>query len=248
MFNFSSLCPNSKFSLISSDTQTLGECFLATCILAPASLLFLIANFHVLITSPGISRRYESRLIQAVRLLSFTLLFISIVQIYLAYFRDTSREISIEDSAVLTTQAVVQVSLTLHFFNVMNKNVFTKYPIKLLVTFSLFTTASLIQLINRTYLRPAYNSIEFISGSVYCLAEVFYMALALFTFSDQFRTNNPYLFSSLETRVNVQGDDSEFLIHEEESASETEEAASEEDLANYFSYLTFNWLKPVMNK
>jgi len=126
---------------------------------------------------------------------------------------------------------------------------FTKYPIKLLVAFALFTLVNSIQFTNDTYLRPNFESLEFLLGLSYCLFETVYIVVALFTFSSRFKDNNTYLFRSLvEVRVNIQGEDSEFLVQEEEESVGQEEAISEEDMANYYSYLNMSWLKPVMEK
>ena len=138
MINFTDLCPNSTFSFIISDTQTLGQCFIDTCILIPVSLLFILVNVHTLSTSHNLSRQYKNHTIRAIRLLAFKLMSISLFQIFQKYFRENSATIFISDGTSLIYDLFQIISLILHFFNVMNKNVFAKYPIKLLIAFVYF--------------------------------------------------------------------------------------------------------------
>lgn len=244
MFNFSNLCSNSSFLIINPNSQTFGQCFLDTCILIPSSFLFTIVNAYILGTTQSVSRQYSNTIISIIRFVAFQLLILSLIQIFNNYFWNYP-EFSIADTTTLIIDLYGIAALALHLCNVMNKNIFTRYPIKLIIAIMVFTAGNIIQLLNRIYLEHNYKSLKFILKTSLVCSEVLYIVLVLFTLTRAFGLKNPYLVNSRCRNVHVQDTDKHMLIEDDD---ENETDKSEEDLADYFSYLTFEWLKPVMEK
>lgn len=239
MFNFSNLCPNGSFQILNQDTETLGDCFVNTCILTPSSFVFCLINIYVAATSTDISRQLKKWTLTLMRLLIFLLIAISSGQISLKYLRP-STQVTKADTTSLIADIYQWISLVLHFHNAMNKNLFANlYPIKLLIGLFYFALANSIGAFNQLYSRNDYRSVDSILMLAYFALQGLYLTVILSTYFKGFRLEK----RRNTTQVNIQDTDTENLLQESDISDK-----SEEDLANYMSYITFGWLKPVMEK
>ena len=244
MFNFSDVCPNGTFQIINQYTETLGDCFVNACILIPSSLIFSLINIYLIATSADISRKLKNCTLTLMRFIVFLLVAISSVQICLKYLKP-SAQITISDSTSLIADSYQFISLVLHFYVVMNKNLFVNlFPIKLLCSLFHFTIAKSISSFNQFYFESNYKSVDSILMLNFFVLQGVYLILILTTYFPSFK-----LEKKLITQVNIQDTDTEHFIADSNGHVDTEtEVKSEEDLANYISYITFKWLKPVMEK
>lgn len=239
MYNFSSLCPNGSFQILNQDTETLGDCFVNTCILTPSNFVFCLINIYVAATLTDISRQLKKWTLTIMRFVVFFLIAISSAEFSLIYLMP-STHVTKADATNLIADLYKWIALVLHFYNVMNKNLFVNlYPIKLLCGLFYFAIANSIGAFNQLYSRNDYRSVDSMLMLAFFVLQMVYLIVILTTYSTGFKLER----RQHDTQVNIQNTDTENLLQESDGSDE-----SEEDMANYISYITFSWLKPVMEK
>nr|UOU03344.1 ATP-binding cassette subfamily C10 [Brachionus rubens] len=205
--------------------RTLNECHLNVYLLVPCYLIFSIINSYHLGSSYDLSRNTRQPLLKFIRFISFILLTISLVDVFTKYFINLNGNNEHHQVEQIIADSFRLVSFTVHSFLVFNKNLFRpKFPIKLLISITLVLISNGINFYN------SFNHLtEFKVLNLYQKVNIILLANNTFFLT-------VYLF---------------FIILTYRSTSHFEhlvDEPSEEDKANYFSYLTFEWLKPVMVK
>ena len=232
MFNFNlmkCLCFNDTIIFKSATLFVINECFLQFVLLIPISIIFLTVNSYQYGCNKQLSRHITSIQLKIYRLLA-TLLTISLaIKLIITYFvYDIDYEIS---SIVLINDLLQLISSLFHLNLLFNKSIFKnldfrKYPIGLTCTSILLLLAHLVtflnQLLKYIYFTQSYNQLvltHLILNGFYCSISLIYVLFIL-------------LFYKLKVR----------------SQAQARNLVSEEDKANYISYLTFDWLQNVMSK
>ena len=233
MFIFNILCSNGTLEVIDERTNILGKCFLDTCLLVPFYSIFATVNVYILASENNLSRKVNDFNINSMRILTFLLFFVSLIEIFMKYFW-VSKLVDSE-SVMLVSDLYLFISLGIHFFVVLNKNIFCFFPIKLMISLTFFLVVNLVKFINLFYqrkLRLETNDIFFMEGIFNGLLVLYF----IFVILNYKKPNLPFQILEAST---------ENLIQEEDVNNDI---YSEEDSANYFSYLTVSWLKPLMEK
>lgn len=145
-------------------------------------------------------------------------------------------------SISLITDLYQLCSFAIHTVILFNKSVFVSYPIYLLVSFAALTITNFVYFINFLFLNlnniksfnlNSYEKFNFISLLSFNLFLFVYNIIIIFSLSNKKckKSFQVIEYDNVECYV-----DNNRLVKTE----------SEEDKANYFSYLTFGWLKPIM--
>jgi hypothetical protein len=263
-FDLNAICINdSKFSIIDEKTQTLKECFINTFIFIPVYIQFAVLSGYALGVHVSISHNFTAKPIGLVRILSVLMLLLIFVNLAVKYFGPVNNQESIESIFLLITDTFKFTSFFLYGIVIFNKNVFFdptnrslfKHPKKLSISFLLVVLGNLVKLINDSYAFFNFNS----SGSsfwnrfnlgctvalnIFLVAHLF-VILVLFTNKCK---KTPAVRRIINVSIN--NDDQSQIINQvqEEVEPFLIKETSEEDDSNYFSYLTFNWLHPLMKK
>jgi len=236
MINFSDLCPNSTFYIYSSETQSLGDCFLQTALLIPANVVFSILSGFLLGSSPDISRHVKLGCLHTMRLIACLLLLIRLISTFVRYFVFSSTPSAIS----LISDLYELFALSIYSIVLFNKQVLIYfYPFYILIAFILLSIANLISFVNfcfvnlnqiRTFNFETNGKFTFISlllFNVLLISNVFTLWVCLI------RLKKPTKRITNETEPLIQT---------------KSESKAEEDQANYLSYLMFGWLQPIMVK
>ena len=239
--DLNSLCPNGSFYIIDYESQSLSDCFINTVLLTPSYLLFAILNAFLFGFSADISRHYSFCSIKLLRLISFLLALISLANIFAKYFVDDFYD----PNAItfpLITDCFQLFSLCLHSLVVFNKSIFFN-PCFLVFSLLILLLTNLVSFLNYSYLNwtristfnlSSYEKFTFFYLLTYNLLLVVYNCILLISLSNKnYRAKLVKQYEELDPPIEIQ--------------TKTESGA-EEDKANYLSYLTFKWLKPVMMK
>lgn len=236
-----SLCPNGSFHLIDSESQSLGDCFVNTVLLMPSYLLFSLVNGFLIGYSTDLSRHYRFFSIRLMRFVSFLFVLLSLISVFVKYFLDDYFDLN-----SITFPLIVDIyqlfAFSLHSLLIFNKSVFSFNPSCLLVSFLILFLTNLVSFINYSYL----NWTKLSTFDLNSLEKFTFFNLASLNFL--LLVYNLTLFVSLSNKKCrarlVKNNYAELNTNE---ASKIDSRA-EEDKANYLSYLTFEWLKPVMIK
>ena len=203
-------------------------------LLIPSYLMFTVCNSYLLARSRDLSRHYRHCAISLLRFVSFSLVFVSLVSVYLKYFYSKTFAIDTNDPAELSTNIISDVyqllAFSLHFLVVLNKAVFAPYPLGLLFSLCFVLLANAVYSA-REWRANWYELIDLNSFDQIQLGVLFVVDVLLFTY---FLVMIAVSFKSLSNDISYQQ-----LRNDSES---------EEDQANYLSYLTFGWLQPIMVK
>ena len=274
MFDLNLICYNQTFSILDADTQSLKDCFINSFLLAPIYLIFAILNGYILGSSTDLSRHFKHISIRLIRYLSTILLAIILVDVFAKYFISLpGNELNTDQASSSTFSFIISdlyklASFSIHVVVVLNKNIFSYYPKKLLALFLALTLFNAVNLINYFYQRFSIQNHKFndlnqfekynvVSLSLYNLFLCFYLLVVFLNYTKTCRVGNKLPKREVNQAentenlrfesLNVNNNDNE-LDNSRPSVSVKSESNSEEDKANYLSYMTFSWLQPVMDK
>lgn len=234
MLNLASICQNGTFVVLDERTATISECFLHTFILVPFYSIFAVVNVYILASANDISRKINAFHINLIRILTFVLLIVSLIDIFNNFFMPAS--LSNSETMVLVSSLYRFVSLGIHFFNVLNKNIFIFFPIKLMISLTCLLLVNIVNFINLFYQRKHLKLYEILEASFTGVLFLYFLTIIT-------------TYKKTRLVVQISETSTENLIQEEEEEDHVHnDLRSEEDHANYFSYLTIGWLKPVMEK
>ena len=242
------LCPNGVIRVLDYETQTLNECFINVALSIPSYTLFAILNGFTLGATHNIPRKLNHIAISLFRISSSILLALSISFNFAKYFLNLEgNDEKFETAAAPISSDLFQLfAFSLHTTILLNKNIFARYPISLFVSFFLVTITNLISLVNLIYLHrneiqtdslSEYLQLKIVYQVLFCAALVFYCVIALLSLTlRKCRVSRRRLSVNFgrERTGESSSDEDDYLVE------------GEEDRANYFSYMTFAWLKPVM--
>jgi ATP-binding cassette subfamily C (CFTR/MRP) protein 10 len=229
------LCLNETIFINSTANSTIfqtylvNDCFLQLILLIPVFTIFLIVNAYQYGFNKQISRHITSIQLIFYRLLTSLLIISLLIKFILKYFIfNIDYEIS---SVVLINDLFQIISILFHLNLLFNKQIFKnlnfqKYPISLLIVLILLFLANLInflnQLVKHVYLIQQYNKLDLtnftINGFLSSILLIYIISILIFY---KLNIRNQSNFNNL---------------------------ASEEDKANYISYITLGWLKNVLKK
>ena len=210
------------------------ETILRTTLLIPSYLVFSVCNGYVLSRSPNLTRHFRHYSIDILRLVSFLLMIVSLLLIYLKYFNTETLVIDPNDSSQISTSIIndiyQMISFSLHFLVMLNKAVFASYPLGMLASLCFVSFANIFFLVNE-FQSNWFDLVELNSFDNFQLAVLFVINFLLLVYFVILIAGS---FKPLSRNLSYQQ-----LISDHES---------EEDKANYLSYLTFEWLQPIMVK
>jgi ATP-binding cassette, subfamily C (CFTR/MRP), member 10 len=258
-FSINSVCPNGSFYVIDYDSESLGDCFIKTCLLIPAYLVFAIINSYILGYSTDLSRHFKHVSIRLLRLIISLILLIIIISIFVKYFFSFDGN-NTDDRNIITTELIIDcyqlVCFIIHTIILYNKSILYLYPTSLLISFILITIANFVNLINFIFINrhsieifnlnsfEKFNFFSLVLFNFFLFCYIFVLIISL--------SNNKCRIALLRTNklnysniVEAKNEEDQSILESDEKKSESK---SEEDKANYYSYLTFQWLKPIMVK
>ena len=232
---FEILCLNESIFVNSTANSTIflpylvNDCFLQLILLIPAFTLFLIINAYYYGFNSQLSRHITSIQLSFYRLFASLLTISLIVKFILTYF---TFDIDYEISSIVLINDLFQLSSILFHLNLLfNKKIFKnlnfrKYPISLFSVLILVFLANLVYfsnlLVKHIYFTQKYSELDLtnliINGFLSSILLIYIVTILVF-----YKLN-------IRNQANFAG------------------LVSEEDKANYFSYITLGWLKNVMKK
>lgn len=263
LLNF--LCLNASsnsFSIIDYNTDSLKSCFIYGYLLIPAYLVFSIVNGYIWGSSSDLTRHYKHKTISSLRYLSSFIYIIILLDLFIKYFTniDGAKGVNLFAS-YLITDLYKLFSFSLHTIIIFNKNIFNHYPICLFVSFVCLTGANVISFVNHLYIVrlkqnkwTEYDKYNLVLLSLYNLLLVVYMLVVVFTnITDKCRVKHrsippEEIDPNKEPEAKLEFFDNMDNTEDSIPIPTKAESNSEEDMANYYSYLTFKWLKPLLTK
>ena len=232
------LCLNETIFINNSTTANstivlpylVNDCFLQLVLLIPASIAFLIVNSYQYGSSNELSRHVTSVQLKFYRLFSALLTVSLTIKFILIYFTfDINYDVS---SIVLINDLFQLISNLFHLNLLFNKQIFknfnfSQYPISLLCVLVFVLLANLVnftnQLLKSIYFDQLHSQIILTNLIVNGFCTTVLLAYNIFIL----------IFYKINLRNDMRNIN--YLI-------------SEEDKANYISYITLGWLKNVMRK
>lgn len=207
--------------------EVINQCHINLYLLTPCYLLLSITSAYSAGFRDDFSRNRHLPFLKFIRFISFILFGLTVADFFAKYFMPFSAEDPIQ-SETLIVHCYQLSALMIHNFGIFNKNLFVpRFPIKVLISLIMIFISNFINLAN-SFEKLRHFNVQ--SQREKCNL-IFLANLLLFLLL--------YLILILSSyRNKVQG----FLFLNDDINE------SEEDTASYFSYLTFGWLRPVMEK
>ncbi len=213
------------------------ESIIRTTLLIPSYLVFAVCNGYVLSRNRNLSRHFHNYSIDLLRLISLALMLISVLIIYVKYFNSEILVIDENDSTQISTSIINDIyqliAFSLHFLVMLNKDVFTPYPYGMLASICFVSFANIFFLVNE-FQSNWFDLVELNSFDNFQLAVVIFINFLLLVY-----------FLVLVFVGSLKPLSSFNISYEQLHLNDNE---SEEDKANYLSYITFEWLQPIMIK
>ncbi len=222
-----------------------------TSLLIPSYLIFIIANSYIFGRFENIPRNVSRKLfaINILRFISIFLLLSTLVSIFVKHFINidgnklddliSSKNIQsiIEFSVIIILDVYQLIAMSIHTLVLFNKSVFINYPLYLIISFIFIMISNFLYYFSiiftnwnniKNYDLTTFDKFNFTSLFIFNFLLVLYFVTLMTYF-----TIDKYLKN---------------LNHFSISDSNNDELLSEEDNANYLSYISFNWLQPIMIK
>ncbi|RNA35302.1 Multidrug resistance-associated 7 [Brachionus plicatilis] len=210
-----------------NEPQSLNQCHIYLYLLSPSYLVLSIISAYSSGSRGDFARNRKLPLLKIIRFTLFILLCITLADTFTKYFMPFSHGEPAKMESLIS-QSYKLSALLVHTFVIFNKNLFfPRFPVKLLISLVLTLFANCIHFIN-SYERLKNFNTQSLNEKCNLIFEanfVFFLLVYLI-----------FILSSYRKRV--QG----FLFLNDDTIE------SEEDTASYYSYLTFEWFKPVMKK
>jgi hypothetical protein len=261
---------NNTVNVIDAATQSIDACFLRGYILWPSYLLFATFNAYILGFTNDLPRSFDSLKLKLLRVAT-SLIFIGILaNIFAKYFLDvdSTTPVSPNGGAYLISAYIIidlyqLFAFSLHTLILFNKDLFLiDNPLSLVLVYLALVAANLTNMINYFYLTwpigfqtlSSYQKFFVIYTVAYNWLLVQNFLVLVFTYyniSDILKSRRaPALIlndADDMTRFESLRDRSDKIMITSMMVDELDPAA-EEDEASYYSYLTFKWLRRLMQK
>lgn len=243
------LCPNGTFNFIDYDTNSLGDCFIKSFLLIPSYFIFAIINGFIYSYAEDLSRHVKCCVINSLRLIIFMLLLLTLASLFVKYFLNIDGNNSDDINGItitLITDLYLLCALTLHTAVLFNKSIFSFFPICLIISFVILTLTNYVNFINYLYL----NMEKILKNNLNSFEILNLVSMVFFnTFLFAYNSVIIYFIQNKKLRTSFKTNKYDNLNNEDdEQQCDKNEYKSDEDKANYYSYLTFAWLKPLMDK
>lgn len=238
--DFNSNITNDTTNIISK-LPIINDCFLQLVLLIPTTILFVFLNSYHYGLNNDLSRHISSFRLRLYRSISIVIILDLLVKVILNYSLTTNDRIK---SPALLCDLFQLICFSIHANLLFNKNIFKNlnfknYPISLLLTLLLVFLSNFIYLINQAF---KYVYIDIYQNELIILYSTKKIDLNLINviLNSIF---NSFLFGYLILII------ISYKLNDRNRYNQQNiELTSDEDKANYNSYITINWLKNVMQK
>nr|QUF59457.1 ATP-binding cassette transporter Abcc10 [Brachionus angularis] len=225
----------SSLVILNRNKETIEDCFIKLYVLSPVYLIFILINTYLLANLndlPRLNCTNKKIVLKLIRCVSILLLFLALIDLFSKYFLKLNvNNDLVSDQENLAWNIITDfyklIGFSFHCLLAFNKNLFNlNFPIKLLISIFCLVISNLINLINYIHILKPISFSNLSQFDKYNFVYLIILNVLLFLYFLIIITS----YLKTQNSVGIEIED------------------SEEDLANYYSYLTFKWLKPCMKK